>query len=81
MPVVEYCDGTLTLHSRRQKLIAKFEKCLFWIGPAHHITFGLPEYTIATPFLKNRFAPLADRDVILIEILPLYKLFGFFGSD
>ncbi len=34
---------------------------------------------IATSIRKNRFAPLADRDVILIEILPLFKSFGFFG--
>ncbi|NNE00915.1 MAG: hypothetical protein HKN47_26670, partial [Pirellulaceae bacterium] len=29
--------------------------------------------------LKNRFARLADREVILIELLPLHKTFGFFG--
>jgi hypothetical protein len=71
VPVVEYCDETLTLRSRRGRIIAKVEECHFWVGPVHHMTLGMADYMIATPFLKNRFAPLADRDLILIEILPL----------
>ncbi len=80
VPAVEYCVGTLTLRARRHGIyIAKVKECHFWVGPAHYMTFGMADYMIATRFVKNRFASLADRDVILIEILPLYKTFGFFG--
>lgn len=76
-PAVEYHDGTLTLRRRRRaEIVIKVHYCHFWIGPARHMTFGLPRYMIATSFLKNRFAPVAHRDVILIEIPPLYQWFG-----